>query len=205
MPRHAITCSGSNSAIWFAFNAAPFNSWSAATNIEIEWPDGSLRSLRMRPTRTSSWPEASNRVSGNGSGPIARSADAGPHRRQQFRIVRHFGLHQSVFLAKWGTGSLSKKTRQNNKPIKKPRTFSGGASGSDDAIASSMRARLPKPARACRFSWWFSRSSSWERQHIDRAERRQPLKSFAISVRAGSTRLKRRRLLRDKLPHEPSR
>ena len=56
---HAMTRCGSNSAIWIAFSAAPFRSWSADTNIEIEWPLGSLRSLRMRPTSTSSWPDAS--------------------------------------------------------------------------------------------------------------------------------------------------
>ena len=42
---HAIARCGSNSAIWIAFSAAPFSSWSADTNIEIEWPEASLRSL----------------------------------------------------------------------------------------------------------------------------------------------------------------
>jgi hypothetical protein len=32
----AIARCGSNSAIWIAFNAAPFKSWSAAANIAIE-------------------------------------------------------------------------------------------------------------------------------------------------------------------------
>ena len=35
------------------------SNWSAETNIAIEWPVGSLRSCRIRPTRTSSWPDAS--------------------------------------------------------------------------------------------------------------------------------------------------
>ena len=56
---HAIARCGSNSAIWIALSAAPFRSWSADTNIEIEWPEASLRSFLMRPTRTSSWPDAS--------------------------------------------------------------------------------------------------------------------------------------------------
>ena len=33
---HAMTRCGSSSAIWIAFSAAPFRSWSADTNIEIE-------------------------------------------------------------------------------------------------------------------------------------------------------------------------
>ena len=37
---HAIARCGSNSAIWIALSAAPFRSWSADTNIEIEWPLG---------------------------------------------------------------------------------------------------------------------------------------------------------------------
>src|SRR5215469_11354003 len=57
--RYAVARSGKSSAIWTALSAAPFKSWSAATNIEIECPLGSLRSLRMRPTSTASWPVAS--------------------------------------------------------------------------------------------------------------------------------------------------
>jgi hypothetical protein len=49
----------SSSAIWTAFNAAPFKSWSAATNMLMDLPDGSDRSLRIRPASTSPWPEAS--------------------------------------------------------------------------------------------------------------------------------------------------
>src|SRR5579864_4867920 len=51
------------------------------------------------------------------------------------------------------------------KAIKKPRTFSGGASVDVDAAENFKRARLPKPAEAFWFSsWfssWFSRSSAW--------------------------------------------
>ena len=47
------------SAICTALSAAPFSSWSPATNRQMERPLGSLRSWRMRPTRIGSWPEAS--------------------------------------------------------------------------------------------------------------------------------------------------
>src|SRR5712691_3165052 len=44
-------CEHSNSAICTALSAAPFRSWSPATNMEMERPLGSLVSWRMRPTR----------------------------------------------------------------------------------------------------------------------------------------------------------
>src|SRR6266568_3141317 len=45
------SCAHSNSAICTALSAAPFRSWSPATNMEMERPLGSLVSWRMRPTR----------------------------------------------------------------------------------------------------------------------------------------------------------
>jgi hypothetical protein len=83
--------------------------------------------------------------------------------------------------------------------IKKPRTFSGGASGSDDAIVY-LRAHASRgPGGLSGFRGAFG-VVIMARAYAGDFDQRQRL----LDGKSASTRLKRASLLRDKLTHEPS-